>query len=559
MTFHRVDQHQENPTVMSLTEAAAHGYHISVRGSFLIFRCLYSSNFSYIIKDSGVDLELVSATVFYPFLSSFLAIDATVACTLNDATVDQSDLLWTLPLVPSPLVHGLFKYKGVTFGVDGRAFSESDIEQGGYKISLQRRRVEVRIPTGASGVHVKSVVVQGRYSQSISVDLSIMSQWENKHWPWTQLRIFRRLKALIPATHFLNRNRTTSNDSFSATLGPFAPDVSLEKVTLTSGGDLLTWTSSHHPQHDKDFVISKLSNNTGSYTFQLCFPLSHPKIIPEFIGGGVKTYSFTFIFTFNISPSGEVFYHQEEVEHSVEYTAPSSPKLEGKCTDSSLLVLLHHGAHTQLQWELFLGNQRLDWELAEMGGFVVETGELYVTVEIPMYSPVLSFEELTLRGVIAGIKLFLVDAVSLKILASLDFNCNFPVRELLVCLPQGRMVAVVDTTHTIPPVQPNRTLDPSCVPLQTDSSRALFSFSLDSCGTTVTTEGQFLVYENQISYKQDFLPVYDPVIHRDSPYRLTIQCRYPANDSSALTVQYPVNSAMNLSEIIPVKQTKSSI
>lgn len=73
----------------------------------------------------------------------------------DDATVDQSDLLWTLPLVPSPLVHGLFKYKGVTFGVDGRAFSESDIEQGGYKISLQRRRVEVRIPTGASGVHVK--------------------------------------------------------------------------------------------------------------------------------------------------------------------------------------------------------------------------------------------------------------------------------------------------------------------------------------------------------------------------------------------------------------------
>ncbi|CAL8377886.1 unnamed protein product [Gadus morhua 'NCC'] len=71
--------------------------------------------------------------------------------------------------------------------------------------------------------------------------------------------------------------------------------------------------------------------------------------------------------------------------------------------------------------------------------------------------------------------------------------------------------------------------------METDSARALFVFDVGACGTTLTTEGDLLIYENQVRNHQEFLPlVGDPVIQRDTPYRLTLQCRYPASDSRNL-------------------------
>lgn len=153
--------------------------------------------------------------------------------------------------------------------------------------------------------------MRGQYSQSISVDLLLAVQWEDDHWSLTQHRTFRLLRpppvAQPPVLtsrkipwHMRGSDKLTklhccnqfpacrlspSTDAISSerlvsvSLGSFAADVALQKVTVDGGGGLVTWSG--RTQDDVGLRASRLPHANGSHSYLLQIPLSHPQIIPE--------------------------------------------------------------------------------------------------------------------------------------------------------------------------------------------------------------------------------------------------------------------------------------
>ncbi|KAG9346355.1 hypothetical protein JZ751_006666, partial [Albula glossodonta] len=101
------------------------------------------------------------------------------------------------------------------------------------------------------------------------------------------------------------------------------------------------------------------------------------------------------------------------------------PSLEGKCTEKGVLVLLHYG-NQDLQWEMYLGKHRLDWELVDIAGYVVEAEEEYLSVELPLYSLGMTYEDLSLQGLVTRVEVSLVNVDTMKEEHTFVQRCPFP-------------------------------------------------------------------------------------------------------------------------------------
>ncbi|XP_070788811.1 zona pellucida sperm-binding protein 2-like [Pituophis catenifer annectens] len=122
---------------------------------------------------------------------------------------------------------------------------------------------------------------------------------------------------------------------------------------------------------------------------------------------------------------------------------------------------------------------------------------------------------------------------TLETLNTFSVRCNFQSSEFIVCYPNGT-VTVLAHMKTVPSIDMGKTRlkDKICKPREYTKNQALFQFQVSTCGTSLMFNDEHLIYENEISFEKETLPIQNrPIITRDPGYRLTILCYYPIKDT----------------------------
>ncbi|KAL2095235.1 hypothetical protein ACEWY4_009954 [Coilia grayii] len=505
------------------------GYRINSRGSRILLRCLYGSRLSYPVQVNGIEMELVSATVFYKHHWMLLRVDTSVACTTRKASVEGTHIVWSFPHAVPPLVQPPATDRGVRVGVGGQYLSSCMAQQRGYQVQELSGTVQIQVPFGAEGGLVKSHVVDDEYLQSYFLDLFYLQEWEDAQWSLTQQRSFRPVLVLRqPHTLSVINSTVVSEGVFSMALGLFPPDVSLVNVTVA--GETVSWSEAD----SLGLGLSQVPFPNGSHAFLLQAPFSHPAVSQQYLGDRRRRYTLSVVFTLLVSPEAELYRHPATVETDLQDVV--LPSLAGECMARGVKLLLHYG-NMDTDWAVYVGGERLDWDVVQVAGYNLVAQKDQFGVDVPLYSQGMTYEGLGMEGLLVSVQLSLSHLDTGENITYRQ-HCLFPVQELLVCLPDGRIIVLVDTSAASPPIDPKWTslLNPSCRPLHTNHTRALFSFSIDTCGTIKTLKDGELSYANEVRYTPAVLPhMTPPSIHQLS-FRVPVGCVHPVNGQPTLSI-----------------------
>ncbi|MEE6520757.1 hypothetical protein FKM82_018697 [Ascaphus truei] len=526
----------EDRTLVLLTaaEASSRGYGLNVTATRVVFRAPYNTSESQIMMVADYHIEVIQAKMSFSQPLVILLVDTTTACPTDPPIFTESSLSWVTPAVLSPLVLDpvAFRDRGVSMGLNGKLIDANIISRNGYTFSRNTTSVDVTVPIGAPGGYTESDIVDNSYGTTYSIHLLLERHWRGAAADTTRHAAFKPITTPFrPQSPVFINNTDPAKGYFDVTLGNFFPDVDLKSFIINKV--VVTMAEATR----RRFKVVKVPNANGTNAFILQVPFVDRLVEQKYLYGLRRQYTLYVTYVLTLLEKRKDFTYTDVVECIVEDVVP--PTFNGSCASDRLILDMIQGNMDEY-WVPFVRDLPLTNELAQSQRYIVYKRRPAFHLEVPIFAIGLVYEDITLRGIRARLDFTLKDNKTLDVKSGFSVSCNFPTDRLLICLPNGTMKVTVLSLDTKPRFDPRKThlKDPTCTPQEADDARALFSFSVFTCGTTRQFDGNFLVYENEVGFDREVLPLVQPIISRDSTYRLTVRCRYPIRDTQRVWGKY---------------------
>uniref|UniRef100_A0A8P4GNG4 ZP domain-containing protein n=1 Tax=Dicentrarchus labrax TaxID=13489 RepID=A0A8P4GNG4_DICLA len=505
---------------MNLSEAHKQGYAFDLTDGRLVFRTPYGQPDSLSTTVNGVPVEVVHATLFSRQSWVVLMVDLVAACSMYEGSYDESGyMMWETPEELQPLMSGLHETQ-INVGVNGELVEQPVAEERGYIVEKHNTTVQISIPYNAEGGYRKSLVsgdlyefyVFDLYVEQISVDEDHVD---------TRLRFHRTLATPLLPRPVFSLNRTVLEDrTFTVYLGDVPEDVELAAVHLNGHKYMLPFNNTSSQ------TITKVvhPNNTHGYTLKV--PFDDPVVVQKFCRKhSLLQYKLDINYILSILPENEPYYHLESVEAL--FTDVSPPTFHAVCSESGIRFKLDHRSFDYM-WDISVGSDLLTSELAAQHGYILSNNSQSLLLDVPLFTHGYEYKDVTLKGFFGTFEILVRDHDTSEVQSSTVKTCPFTATELILCSTDGRMTVVADLSLAIPsggvPARTNL-VDKYCRPKEADDTKALFSFPLNGCGSTVKIDRQNVTYQNEIFFSKKYLDV-NGAVSVNTTERVMVQCTY---------------------------------
>ncbi|MGH0173969.1 UNVERIFIED_CONTAM: hypothetical protein FKN15_066731 [Acipenser sinensis] len=383
-------------------------------------------------------------------------------------------------LVPTPQITPL----DVQMGVDGRKLDPATIHNRDYKLDVGPQLITVRIPVGADGGYYKSHVLDKTYVISYSIEPMLEHTWQD------------------------GPEKTNWTRDCPETLT--VPEANL-----------------------KGYNVQEHVFPNGSKTYTLQVPFEDPNVKQKVTPPDTRTYILPLTYLLNIVPENTPFTHPAVVEAILKDIIP--PTVTGYCDGAAFYTMVTYG-NMGRNWVPFVGSRELGGSLLALYKYNANATNFWMTVPYNSVDATYEFFRHQKQPYLT-----LKDIGTMVVVADFSLSCSFPTK-MIDCFTNGTMAALAVKVESVPSLSPSQlTLrDPSCRPLQSDATNAVFYFNVNSCGTTRRVSIDTFKTIEEVQHIDKLATT--PLDQSGEPW-LRVACHYLVNDTKVVQFLYQNNPA----------------